>query len=84
MGVKAKIKVINDSTFLRINNFHLDTVYIIGYGKKIDEIIDFKSPIEMGPFQKNGDKKKVLIRDVVRYLTIKPQNRDSVIKIDVN
>ena len=50
--VKAKIKVINDSTFLSINNFHLDTVYIIGYGKKIDKIIDFKSPIEMGPFQK--------------------------------
>ena len=84
VGVKAKIKVINDSIFLSINNFHLDTVYIIGYGKKIDEIIDFKSPIEMGPFQKNGDKKKVLIRDVVRYLTIKPQNRDSIIKIDVN
>ena len=38
----------------------------------------------MGPFQKNGDKKKVLIREVARYLTIKPQNRDSIIKIDVN
>ena len=38
----------------------------------------------MGPFQKNGDKKKVLISEVAKYLTIKPQNRDSMhtIKID--
>ena len=58
MGVKAKIKVINDSIFLSINNFHLDTVCIIGYGKKIDEIIDFKSQLRCGPFQKMVIKRK--------------------------
>jgi hypothetical protein len=81
--VKAKMKVINDSIFLSINNFHLDTVYIIGYGEKSGQITDFKTTIEMSPFQKSGDKKKVLINKNAKYLFIQPQNRDSIIKIDI-
>ena len=84
VGVKAKVKIINDSLFLRIDNFHLDTVYIIGYENNRNKIIDFDHPIEMTPFQKDGDKKKVLINEVSNYLIIKPQNIDSIFKVNIN
>jgi hypothetical protein len=59
-------------------------VYIIGCGDKKNQIINFKSPIDMAPFQKEGDKKRVLISQVAKYLWIKPQNTDKleIIKID--
>ena len=83
IGLKAKIKVVSDSIILSINNFHLDTVYIIGYGEKPDQIINFKSPIEINPFQKKGDSRELLVDENAKYLSIKPQNlkRIEIVKI---
>ena len=83
IGLKAKIKVVSDSIVLSINNFHLDTVYIIGYGEKPDQIINFKSPIEINPFQKKGDSRELLVDENAKYLCIKPQNlkRIEIVKI---
>ena len=58
VGVKAKVKVINDSLFLSINNFHLDTVYIIGYENNINKIIDFNLQLRWLHFKKMVIKRK--------------------------
>ena len=77
IGIKAN-KHINDKNelVLKIKNFHLDTVYLIGHSleKKGNTLVKFKDSILIPPFQTKGDFKEININRDANFIFFKPQN----------
>ena len=77
IGIKAH-KYINDKNelILKIKNFHLDTVYLIGYskGKKSKNLFKFKESILISPFQTKGESIELKINGDADFIFFKPQN----------
>jgi len=77
IGIKAH-KYINDKNewILKINNFHLDTIYLIGYsiGKKSNNLFKFKESILMSPFQTKRESIELKINGDADFIFFKPQN----------
>tara|TARA_B100000768_G_scaffold180721_1_gene201440 strand:- start:9171 stop:11162 length:1992 start_codon:yes stop_codon:yes gene_type:complete len=77
IGIKAN-KYINreNELVLNIKNFHLDTVYLIGYskGKKSNELVKFKDSILLSPFQTKGESIEIKINRDADFIFFKPQN----------
>ncbi|MEK9619901.1 MAG: hypothetical protein VW078_07390 [Flavobacteriales bacterium] len=77
IGIKAN-KHINDKNelVLKIKNFHLDTVYLIGYSidSKINTLIKFKDSILITPFQTKEDASEIKINEDANFIFFKPQN----------
>ena len=77
IGIKAN-KHVNDENelVLKIKNFHLDTVYLIGHSieKKNNSIVKFKDSILITPFQTKGDSKEININGDADFIFFKPQN----------
>ena len=77
IGIKAH-KYINDKNelILKIKNFHLDTVYLIGYskGKKSKNLFRFKESILISPFQTKGESIELKINGDADFIFFKPQN----------
>ena len=77
IGIKAN-KHINDKNelVLKIKNFHLDTIYLIGYSKdgKSNDLIKFQDSILLSPFQTKGDSTKLKINGDANFIFFKPQN----------
>ena len=77
IGIKAN-KYINEKKelVLKIKNFHLDTVYLIGYS--IDEdnnkLVKFKDSILLSPFQTEGEAIEFKINENANFIYFKPQN----------
>ena len=61
---------------LKIKNFHLDTVYLIGYskGKKSKNLFKFKESILISPFQTKGESIELKINGDADFIFFKPQN----------
>ena len=77
IGIKAN-KQINDKNelVLKIKNFHLDTVYLIGHSikRKKNAIVKFKDSILITPFQTKGDSTEINIKENADFIFFKPQN----------
>ena len=77
IGLKAH-KYINDKNelVLKMKNFHLDTIYLIGYsrGKKSNELVKFKDSILVSPFQTNEESIELNINRDADFIFFKPQN----------
>jgi len=77
IGIKAN-KHINDKNelVLKIKNFHLDTIYLIGYSKdgKSNNLIKFQDSILLSPFQIKGNSTKLKINGDANFIFFKPQN----------
>ena len=81
IGIKAH-KYINSKNelILKIKNFHLDTVYLIGHSieKKGDALVKFQDSILITPFQIEGDSKEININENADFIFFKPQNTKSL------
>ena len=78
IGVKAN-KYINDKNelVLKIKNFHLDTIYLLGYSnneKNRNNIVEFKESILLAPFQMKGDILELKVIDNYDFIYFRPQN----------
>jgi len=77
IGIKAN-KHVNDKNelILKIKNFHLDTVYLIGYSidSKNNTLIKFKDSILITPFQTKEDASEIKINEDANFIFFKPQN----------
>jgi len=77
IGIKAN-KYINDKneSVLKIKNFHLDTVYLIGHSKErnTNYIVEFKDSILLSPFQRKGDSIELKMNGDANFIFFKPQN----------
>ena len=83
IGLKAKIQ--NKNTLV-LKNFHLDSIYVIGYGdnKHFNEMKKFTSKITLSPFKKDEDFKKIKIKSEFKYLFFKPINTQEIKSIKIN
>jgi len=61
---------------LKIKNFHLDTVYLIGYStdRKNNNLVKFKDSILITPFQTKKDASEIKINGDPNFIFFKPQN----------
>lgn len=77
IGIKAN-KHVNDKNelILKIKNFHLDTVYLIGYSidSKNNTLVKFKDSILITPFQTKEDASEIKINEDANFIFFKPQN----------
>ena len=77
IGIKAN-KHVNDKneSVLKIKNFHLDTVYLIGYStdRKNNNLVKFKDSILITPFQTKEDASEIKINGDPNFIFFKPQN----------
>jgi hypothetical protein len=81
IGIKAN-KYINrkNELVLSIKNFHLDTVYLVGYSseRKNNALVKFKDSIFLTPFQSQGESIKLKINKDADFIFFKPQNTKSL------
>jgi hypothetical protein len=81
IGIKAN-KYINrkNELVLSIKNFHLDTVYLVGYSseRKNNALVKFKDSIFLTPFQSQGESIKLKISKDADFIFFKPQNTKSL------
>jgi hypothetical protein len=86
IGIKAN-KHINSKNelVLKIKNFHLDTVYLIGYSmeEKGNALVKFKDSILITPFQIKGDSKEININKDADFIFFKPQNTKNLMVKDI-
>ena len=86
IGIKAN-KHINDKNelVLKIKNFHLDTVYLIGYSidSKNNTLIKFKDSILITPFQTKEDASEIKINEDANFIFFKPQNTKKLEVINI-
>ena len=77
IGIKAN-KHVNDKNelVLKIKNFHLDTVYLIGYSteRKNNTLVEFRDSILITPFQTKEDASEIKINGDPNFIFFKPQN----------
>ena len=77
IGIKAN-KYINDKNelILKIKNFHLDTINLIGYSKvkNSKNLFKFKESILISPFQTKGESIELKINRDANFIFFKPQN----------
>ena len=77
IGIKAN-KHVNDKNelILKIKNFHLDTVYLIGYStdSKNNTLVKFNDSILITPFQTKEDASEIKINGDANFIFFKPQN----------
>lgn len=78
IGIKAN-KYINDKNELvmKIKNFHLDTIYLLGYSnneKNRNNIVEFKDSVLLAPFQMKGDILELKVIDNYGFIYFRPQN----------
>jgi hypothetical protein len=77
VGIKAK-KHINSKNelVLKINNYHLDTIYLVGYSRegKSNDLVKFKDSIFLMPFQIKGESIELKINGDADFIFFKPQN----------
>ena len=77
IGIKAN-KYINDKNelILKIKNFHLDTINLIGYSKvkNSKNLFKFKESILISPFQTKGESIELKINRDADFIFFKPQN----------
>ena len=77
IGIKAN-KYINrkNELVLSIKNFHLDTVYLVGYSseEKNNALVKFKDSIFLTPFQSQGESIELKINKDADFIFFKPQN----------
>ena len=59
-----------------MKNFHLDTIYLIGYskGKKSNNLVKFKDSILVSPFQTKEESIELKINRDADFIFFKPQN----------
>ena len=81
IGIKAN-KYINrkNELVLKIKNFHLDTVYLIGHSieGKNNALVKFTDSILITPFQTKGDSKEININGDADFIFFKPQNTNKL------
>jgi hypothetical protein len=86
IGIKANKHINNKNELvLKIKNFHLDTVYLIGYSteKKNNALVKFKDSILISPFHTKEDYKELKINGNADYLFFKPQNTKKIEVINI-
>lgn len=77
IGIKANKYINRKNEFvLSIKNFHLDTVYLVGYSseEKNNALIKFKDSIFLTPFQSKGESIELKINKDADFIFFKPQN----------
>ena len=86
IGIKAN-KYINDKNelILKIKNFHLDTINLIGYSKvkNSKNLFKFKESILISPFQTKGESIELKINRDADFIFFKPQNTKILEVIDI-
>ena len=86
IGIKAN-KHVNDKNelILKIKNFHLDTVYLIGYStdSKNNTLVKFRDSILITPFQTKEDALEIKINEDANFIFFKPQNTKKLEVINI-
>ena len=86
IGIKAN-KHVNDKNelILKIKNFHLDTVYLIGYStdSKNNTLVKFRDSILITPFQTKEDASEIKIDGDANFIFFKPQNTKKLEVINI-
>ena len=86
IGIKAN-KHVNDKNelILKIKNFHLDTVYLIGYStdSKNNTLVKFRDSILITPFQTKEDASEIKINEDANFIFFKPQNTKKLEVINI-
>ena len=86
IGIKAN-KHVNDKNelVLKIKNFHLDTVYLIGYStdSKNNTLVKFRDSILITPFQTKEDALEIKINEDANFIFFKPQNTKKLEVINI-
>ena len=70
---------------LKIKNFHLDTVYLIGYStdSKNNTLVKFRDSILITPFQTKEDALEIKINEDANFIFFKPQNTKKLEVINI-
>ena len=70
---------------MKIKNFHLDTVYLIGHSREEENnsLVKFKDSILITPFQTKGDYKEININGNADFIFFKPQNTKKLEVINI-
>ncbi|MCH1613638.1 MAG: hypothetical protein L7S72_10125, partial [Flavobacteriales bacterium] len=77
IGIKANKHINNKNELvLKIKNFHLDTVYLVGYStdSKNNTLVKFNDSILITPFQTREDASEIKINGDADFIFFKPQN----------
>ena len=86
IGIKANKHINNKNELvLKIKNFHLDTVYLIGHSieGKNNDLVRFKDSILISPFQTKGDSTELKINGDANFIFFKPQNTKKLEVINI-
>ena len=86
IGIKANKHINNKNELvLKIKNFHLDTVYLIGYSteSKNNTLVKFRDSILITPFQTKEDALEIKINEDANFIFFKPQNTKKLEVINI-
>ena len=86
IGIKANKHINNKNELvLKIKNFHLDTVYLVGYStdSKNNTLVKFKDSILITPFQTREDASEIKINEDADFIFFKPQNTKKLEVINI-
>lgn len=86
IGIKANKHINNKNELvLKIKNFHLDTVYLVGYStdSKNNTLVKFNDSILITPFQTREDTSEIKINGDADFIFFKPQNTKKLEVINI-
>ena len=86
IGIKANKHINNKNELvLKIKNFHLDTVYLLGYStdSKNNTLVKFNDSILITPFQTREDASEIKINEDADFIFFKPQNTKKLEVINI-
>ena len=86
IGIKANKHINNKNELvLKIKNFHLDTVYLVGYSidSKNNTLVKFNDSILITPFQTREDASEIKINGDADFIFFKPQNTKKLEVINI-
>ena len=86
IGIKANKHINNKNELvLKIKNFHLDTVYLVGYStdSKNNTLVKFNDSILITPFQTREDASEIKINEDADFIFFKPQNTKKLEVINI-
>ena len=84
IGLKVKYKELDTTKILKLKNFHLDTVFVIGYGNKKNQMEKFNTPLLLEGYKNGIDNKEIFIKENFKFLFIRPVNLKDTLKISID
>ena len=82
--INGSCNITNSIHILKLKNFHLDTVFVIGYGNKKNQMEKFNTPLLLEGYKNGIDNKEIFIKENFKFLFIRPVNLKDTLKISID